>query len=109
MTEQKYYYKSTTKKEFNCVKDDEKLIETLSDKGYTVYSVRQKTNQLIPYHEHPTEEMVIESPVVSESASHCSVYPVAVFLMEENRPVMFTVLEGVSVLRWATFSSFAAV
>ena len=50
MTEQKYYYKSTTKKEFNCVKDDEKLIETLSDKGYTVYSVRQKTNQLIPYH-----------------------------------------------------------
>ena len=59
MTEQKYYYKSTTKKEFNCVKDDEKLIETLSDKGYTVYSVRQKTNQLIPYHEHSTEEMVI--------------------------------------------------
>ncbi len=59
MTEQKYYYKSTTKKEFNCIKDDEKLIEILADKGYTVYSVRQKTNQLIPYHEHPTEEMVI--------------------------------------------------
>ena len=29
MTEQ-YYYKSTTEREFDCVKDDERLIETLS-------------------------------------------------------------------------------
>ena len=58
MTEQ-YYYKSTTEREFDCVKDDERLIETLSDKGYTVYAIAQKSNQLIPYHEHPSEEMVI--------------------------------------------------
>ncbi|MEI0604393.1 cupin domain-containing protein [Brachyspira alvinipulli] len=54
-----YYYKSTTEREFDCIKDDEKLIETLADRGYTVYSITQKPNQLIPYHEHPSEEMVI--------------------------------------------------
>lgn len=59
MTEQ-YYYKSTTEREFDCTKNnDEKLIETLFDKGYTVYTITQKTNQIIPYHKHPTEEMVI--------------------------------------------------
>ncbi|MEI0580879.1 cupin domain-containing protein [Brachyspira pilosicoli] len=59
MTEQKFYYKSNTLKEFNCEKDDEKLIYILSNKGYNIYSIKQKTNQLIPYHEHPSEEMVI--------------------------------------------------
>ncbi len=59
MTGHNYYYKSTTEKEFNCLKDDDKLIEALSYKGYTVYAVKQKSNQLIPYHEHPSEEMVI--------------------------------------------------
>ena len=58
MTKQ-YYYKSTTKREFDCIKDDERLIETLAYKGYTVYSINQKSNQLIPYHEHQSEEMVI--------------------------------------------------
>lgn len=59
MIEQKYYYKSTTEAEFNCIKDDAKLLETLSNKGYTVYSVKQKSHQFVPYHEHPSEEMVI--------------------------------------------------
>ena len=59
MTEQKFYYKSNTLKEFNCEKNDEKLIDILSRKGYNIYSIKQKTNQLIPYHEHPSEEMVI--------------------------------------------------
>lgn len=59
MTEQKFYYKSNTLREFNCLKNDEKLIEVLNDKGYSIYSIKQKTNQLIPYHEHPSEEMVI--------------------------------------------------
>ena len=59
MTEQKFYYKSNTLKEFNCDNNDEKLIHILNNKGYNIYSIKQKTNQLIPYHEHPSEEMVI--------------------------------------------------
>lgn len=58
MTKQ-YYYKSNMEREFNCIKDDDKLLDMLTDKGYTVYSIAQKSNQLIPYHEHPSEEMVI--------------------------------------------------
>lgn len=58
MTKQ-YYYKSTTEHEFNCIKDDNKLLDSLIAKGYTVYSISQKSNQLVPYHEHPSEEMVI--------------------------------------------------
>ncbi|TXJ39830.1 cupin domain-containing protein [Brachyspira pilosicoli] len=59
MTEQKFYYKSNTLKEFSCDNNDEKLIHILNNKGYNIYSIKQKTNQLIPYHEHPSEEMVI--------------------------------------------------
>ncbi len=31
----------------------------LSKNGYTVYSMKQKGNQLVPYHTHPSQEMVI--------------------------------------------------
>lgn len=59
MTKQ-YYYKSTVKNEFNCVEDEtECIVSTLKDEGYNIYSVVQKTNQLVPYHEHPSEEVVI--------------------------------------------------
>ena len=55
-----YYYKSTVKDEFNCIEDEtESIVSTLKDEGYSIYSVTQKTNQLVPYHEHPSEEVVI--------------------------------------------------
>lgn len=58
MTKQ-YYYRSTVQKEFNCLGDIDKLSSILSEKGLMVYNISQKSNQLIPYHEHPSEEMVI--------------------------------------------------
>jgi len=59
MTKQ-YYYKSTVKDEFDCVESEtECIVDTLKDEGYSIYSVVQKTNQLVPYHSHPSEEVVI--------------------------------------------------
>lgn len=56
---QHYYSKTTVETEFhrNATSDD--ILQTLVKKGYTVYGVEQKPNQLVPYHKHPSEEMAV--------------------------------------------------
>lgn len=54
-----YYQKTNTLSEFNISIENDRLQEVLSEKGYTIYTIVQKTNQLIPYHDHPSEEMVV--------------------------------------------------
>ncbi len=54
-----YYYKSNMQAEFGAFINDVDVTNFLESKGYTVYNILQKTNQLLPYHEHPSEEMLI--------------------------------------------------
>lgn len=54
-----FYQKSNVKNEFEITEDSEELVPFLMGKGYTVYSIEQKSRQLVPYHTHPSEEMVI--------------------------------------------------
>lgn len=54
-----FYSKTTTLDEFGCSADVSDLLPVLVKKGYTVYGVEQQPNQLVPYHKHPSEEMVI--------------------------------------------------
>ncbi len=56
-----FYKKSTLSKEFNIKSriSSDSVRNILVQNGYTVYSMEQKGNQLVPYHTHPSEEMVI--------------------------------------------------
>lgn len=56
-----FYKKSTLCKEFNIKSkmSSNSVRNILARNGYTVYSMQQKGNQLVPYHVHPSEEMVI--------------------------------------------------
>lgn len=56
---QNYYTKTTTVEDFDCGNELSDLLPILVKKGYTVYGVEQQPNQLVPYHKHPSEEMVI--------------------------------------------------
>ena len=71
MTEQKYYYKSTTKKEFNCVKDEivndiryDKTFERklgkhcdFCDFYKLCYNTENNSDNLIAYYEEPKEKI----------------------------------------------------
>lgn len=56
-----YYKKSTLGKEFNIKSriSSDSLTNILVQNGYTVHFMEQKSNQFVPYHSHPSEEMVI--------------------------------------------------
>ena len=56
-----FYTKSNVSREFNLElkSDSNSIINVLTEKGHTVYSMDQRSNQLVPYHTHPSEEMVV--------------------------------------------------
>ncbi|MBI4978885.1 MAG: cupin domain-containing protein [Spirochaetes bacterium] len=54
-----HYSVSTIANEFACRTDASEILPALIKKGYTVYGVDQKVNQLVPYHTHPSQEVVI--------------------------------------------------
>ncbi len=56
-----FYVKSNIICDFNLQvnSDMEYLIDFLIERGYSPYPMEQKRGQLVPYHSHPSEEMVI--------------------------------------------------
>ncbi|MEK6793428.1 MAG: cupin domain-containing protein [Spirochaetota bacterium] len=53
------YTITTIEDEFSCERNVAELLPVLFGKGYTVYGVEHKPNQLVPYHVHPSQEIAI--------------------------------------------------